>query len=179
MEAEDFMKSITGLIAICIFMLSITGCGPEKKATETVYSGQKSVNDFEDVLEQNPNGVLANRNGKEMRTQIISFQFVEGNNVYFCTGSEKPLYQQLIKFPYVSYCTYPDDFEPVLSLNGKVVFTDDIALKERVFNGTGYASQFIKYHYQTVDNPNLKLFYIDVDEIETYDSSGVNVYKTR
>ena len=174
------MKSITGLIGVvCILMLSVTGCETEKKATETVYAGQKNASDYENVLEQNPNGVLANRNGKDMRTQIISFQFVEGNNVYFCTGSEKPLYQQLVQFPYVSYCTYPDDFEPVLSLNGKVVFTDDATLKERVFNGTGYASQFIKNHYQTIDNPNLKLFYIDVEEIETYDVNGANVYKTK
>ena len=174
------MKSMIVLAGVmCIFMLSTTGCATEKRATETVYSGQKSVSDYENVLEQNPNGVLANRNGNAMRTQIISFQFIEGNNVYFCTGSEKPLYQQLIQFPYVSYCAYPDDFEPVLSLNGKVVFTDDRALKERAFNGAGYASQFIKNHYQTVDNPNLKLFYIDVAEIETYDVNGANVYKTK
>jgi len=174
------MKKMIGLAgAVCVLMFSAAGCAPEKKATETVYAGQKSVNDFENVLEQNPNGVLANRNGQALRTQIISFQFVEGNKVYFCTGSEKPLYQQLVQFPYVSYCAYPDDFEPVLSLNGKVIFTDDAALKERVFNGSGYASQFIKNHYQTVDNPNLKLFYIDVEEIETYDVNGANVYTTK
>jgi len=164
---------------ICVLMFSMAGCAAEKKATETVYSGQKSVNDFETILEQNPNGVLANRNGREMRTQIISFQFIDGNKVYFCTGSEKPLYQQLLKYPYVSYCAYPADFEPVLSLNGKVIFTDDRALKERVFNGTGYSSQFIMNHYQSVDNPNLKLFYIDVEEIETYDFSGAKVYTTK
>jgi len=173
------MKSRAGLVVACIVMLLMMGCAPEKKAAETVYAGQKSVNDFETILDQNPNGVLANRNGESLRTQIISFQFIDGNKVYFCTGSEKPLYQQLLKFPDVSYCTYPDDFEPVLSLNGKVIFTDDRALKERVFNGTGYSSRFIMNHYKSIDNPNLKLFYIDVVEIETYDSSGANVYRTK
>ncbi|GMO47442.1 MAG: pyridoxamine 5'-phosphate oxidase family protein [Termitinemataceae bacterium] len=131
------------------------------------------------MLEQNPNGVFANNNGEQIRTQIISFQFVEGNKVYFGTGSEKPLYQQLIRFPYVSYCTYPDDFEPVLSLNGQVVFTDDKALMERAFNGDGYASRFLRNHYKTLDNPNLKLFYIDVEEIEIYDSDGAKIYKAK
>jgi uncharacterized pyridoxamine 5'-phosphate oxidase family protein len=97
--------------------------------------------------------------------------------VYFCTGSEKPLYEQLLSFPYVSYCTYPEDFEPVLSLNGKVVFSDDAALKSRAFNGTGYASGFVRNHYKSLDNPNLKLFYIDVEEVETYDSDGAKMYR--
>ena len=168
-----------GLMALVIFSTSGCNCNNTKKATETFYSGIKSASDYADLLEKYPNGVLANQNGENIRTQIISFQFVEGNRVYFCTGSEKPLYEQLVQFPHVSYCTYPEDFEPVLSLNGKVVFSDDNSLKERVLNGTGYASQFIKEHYKSADNPNLKLFYIDVDNIETYDYSGANVYKTK
>ena len=164
---------------IFVIVLSLTGCASVKEATQTVYSGQKSVSEFTGVLEANPNGVLANRNGEKMRTQIISYQFVEGNRVYFCTGSEKPIYEQLLKFPFVSYCCYPENFEPVLSLNGKVVFTDDKALMERAFNGTGYASGFIRRHYQTIDNPNLKLFYIDVDIIETYSNDGPKVYMTK
>jgi len=173
------MKNLTRVAILCICILSLIACESVKKETETIYSGQKNVSEFENVLEQNPNGVLANRNGEKIRTQIISYQFVEGNNVYFCTGSEKPLYEQLLKFPYISYCTYPSDFEPVLSLNGKVIFTDDSALKECAFNGVGYASQFIRNHYKSVDNPNLRLFYISVDEIEIYDSSGARVYKTK
>ena len=167
-----------GIMALVIFSISGCNCNNAKKATETFYSGIKSAGDYTDILETNPNGVLANRNGENMRTQIISFQFVEGNRVYFCTGSEKPLYEQLVQFPHVSYCTYPEDFEPVLSLNGKVVFSDDSSLKERVLNGTGYASQFIRNHYKSADNPNLMLFYIDVDEIEIYDYSGAYVYRT-
>jgi uncharacterized pyridoxamine 5'-phosphate oxidase family protein len=163
----------------CLLILLLMGCATVERVTETVYSGKKSVTDYENVLEQNPNGVLANRNGEQIRTQIISFQFIEGNKVYFCTGSEKPFYEQLLAFPYVSYCAYPDDFEPVLSLNGKVFFSDDSSLKNRAFNGTGYAGMFVRNHYKNVDNPNLKLFYIDVDEIEIYDSDGARVYTTK
>jgi uncharacterized pyridoxamine 5'-phosphate oxidase family protein len=31
--------------------------------------------------------------------------------------------------PYVSFCTYPQGFSPVLSVNGKVVFVEDLTLK--------------------------------------------------
>ena len=173
MKGKVFFKAIVSLM--CVF--SMAGCASTQKAGQ-VYDGIKGVNDFIGVLENNPNGVFANRSGGHLRTQIITYQFIIENRVYFCTGSEKPFYGQILKFPYVSFCTFPNDFEPVLSLNGKVVFSDDITLKERVINGSSYGSQFIKRHYQTADNPNLKLYYIDVEEIEVYDKNGAKIYKT-
>ena len=168
------MKNLVLMTAcmVCLF----AGCSAEKAQ---LYDGDKSAASFAEILEQNPNGVLATRNGGRLRTQIMSLQFVEGNRAYFCTGSEKPLYEQLRQFPEVSYCTWPQDFEPVVSLNGKVVFTDDAALKARVFSGTGYASDFIRRHYKSVDNPNLKLFYIEAEVIETYGEGGPKVYKAK
>lgn len=98
--------SLAGLAGItCALLLSTAACSAGKNAVEPVYTGTKSVSDFAGVLEQNPNGVFANNNGEQIRTQIISFQFVEGNKVYFGTGSEKPLYQQLIRFPYIPIMT--------------------------------------------------------------------------
>jgi uncharacterized pyridoxamine 5'-phosphate oxidase family protein len=132
----------------------------------------KSLAAFLPVLEKHRNGVLANVNGKTLRTQIITFSFVEGRKAYFCTTSDKPLYEQLLADPRVSYCAFPPDFEPVLSLNGNAVFEEDRALKERALNGNSYS----KRHFKTVDNPLLRVFYIDVKEIETYGSEGPNVY---
>ena len=169
----------TFCLVIAIFFL--TSCQDDQRSIEmpeTVYDGVRSASDFADLLEAYPNGVLANRTGEHLRTQVMSFQFVEGNKVFFCTGSEKPLYAQLRAFPNVSYCIFPEDFEPVLSLNGQVVFTDDSELLDRVFAGTNYASEFIRRHYGTADNPNLRLFYIDVIEIETYEYSGPRIYRT-
>lgn len=173
------MRRSVVVFAPCILCVLFAGCAKEEAVETASYFETNDISTFVSVLQENPNGVFANRNGKKMRTQIISFQFAEGNKIYFCTGSEKPLYEQLVTFPYVSYCTYPEDFEPVLSLNGKVVFTDDSRLKERAFNGSGYGSQFIQNHYKTIDNPNLKLFYIDVEEIETYDSEGAKIYRVK
>jgi uncharacterized pyridoxamine 5'-phosphate oxidase family protein len=173
------MRRNVGVFVSCILCVLFTGCAKEEAVGSVFYLDISDISAFVAVLQENPNGVLANRNGNKLRTQIISFQFVEGNKIYFCTGSEKPLYEQLVRFPYVSYCTYPEDFEPVLSLNGKVIFTDDGKLRERVFNGSGYGSQFVRNHYKTKDNPNLKLFYIDVEEIETFDSEGAKIYRIK
>jgi uncharacterized pyridoxamine 5'-phosphate oxidase family protein len=157
-----------------IIWLSVTGCtkpnGVPQKDLET-----GNLGDFVHILEKYRNGVLANRNGENLRTQIITFSFAEGNRVFFCTTSDKPMYTQLVKFPYVSYCTYPEDFEPVLSINGKVVFIEDKALKERALESNYYAKQ----NFKSADNPLLRVFCIEAREIETYSSDGVKIYAVR
>jgi len=64
----------------------------------------------------------------------------------------------------VSFCTFSKDFAPVLSVNGKVVFTEDLSLKGRALD----ENPLIKGIYNTPDNPIFKLFYIDTEEIDTF-----------
>lgn len=60
--------------------------------------------DLEKILRENPNGVLATRNGDGVATRIFQFLFMEdGNKVYFCTESDKPVYRQLTANPKVSF----------------------------------------------------------------------------
>jgi uncharacterized pyridoxamine 5'-phosphate oxidase family protein len=120
--------------------------------------------DYVAILKANPAGVLATQDGKGVRTRVFQFLFADGNKVYFCTSSEKPVYKQLQANPNVSFCTYPADFNPVLSVNGKAVFVDDIALKTRALN----ENPPIKGIYKTADNPVFKIFYIEVTEVETF-----------
>ncbi|WNY27027.1 pyridoxamine 5'-phosphate oxidase family protein [Methanolapillus ohkumae] len=120
--------------------------------------------DFAAILKENPNGVLATQDGKKVCTRVFQFLWVDENKVYFCTGSEKPVYAQLMANPNVSFCTYPKDFAPVLSVNGKVVFVDDRALKTRILEENAH----IKNIYKTPDNPIFKSFFIDVEEIKTF-----------
>ena len=48
--------------------------------------------DLEKILRENPNGVLATRNGDGVATRIFQFLFMEdGNKVYFCTENDKPV----------------------------------------------------------------------------------------
>ena len=158
-----------------IFAFLLTGCATKPDTTAQMDFEVKSLSEFVHILREHPDGVLANRNGERLRTQIITFSFVEGNRVFFCTTSNKPIYEQLLAFPEVSYCTFPEDFEPVLSLNGKVVFIEDRALKERALESNYYA----KRNFKDVDNPLLRVFCIDVELIETYSREGAKIYSAR
>jgi uncharacterized pyridoxamine 5'-phosphate oxidase family protein len=119
---------------------------------------------FTEILKANPNGVLATKDGTGVKTRIFQYLFADGNKIYFCTSSEKPVYAQLKANPNVSFCTYPQNFTPVLSVNGKAVFVDDLALKTRALD----ENPGIKDIYKAPDNPTFKIFYIDVKEVETF-----------
>ena len=94
-------------------------------------------------------------------TRIFQFLFMEdGNKVYFCTESDKPVYRQLTANPKVSFCTSAKDWNPVLSLDGGAVFVDDMALKRRTLE----EYPLIRDIFKTADNPLFKLFYLEVQE---------------
>ena len=169
-------KIVTCLLTAFILTIIMPGCGgSESKTAEESDLEPRNLSEFTWLLETYRNGVLANRNGEKLRTQIITFSRAEENRAYFCTTTNKPMYTQLVAFPYVSYCAYPEDWEPVLSLNGKVVFVEDRETKERVLESNYYA----KNNFGSVDNPLLAVFYIDVEEIETYSTEGAFVYAAK
>lgn len=120
--------------------------------------------DFITILEKTPNGVLATHDGAKLKTRVFQYLFAEGNKVYFCTNSEKPVYAQLQANSNISFCTYPADYAIVLSINGKAVFDEDMALKTRALD----ENPLIKGLYKTPENPVLKIFHMDVDEVETF-----------
>ena len=129
--------------------------------------------DYAAILKNNPVGVLATQDGTGVRTRVFQYLFSDDNKVYFCTSNQKPVYNQLQANPNVSFCTYAADFNPVLSVNGKAVFVDDIALKTRALE----ENPPIKGIYNTPDNPIFKIFYIDVKEVETFNfAEGPKTY---
>lgn len=132
--------------------------------------------DFISILSKNPNGVLATQDGQKVKTRVFQYLFASENKVYFCTGNDKPVYEQLNKNPEVSFCTYSPDFSPVISVNGKAVFVDDMNLKKRTLDENPH----IKSIYKSADNPIFELFYIDVEQIDTFSfSDGPNTYKLK
>jgi uncharacterized pyridoxamine 5'-phosphate oxidase family protein len=126
--------------------------------------GKGKMFDYVSVLKANPNGVLATQNGEGTGTRVFQFLFSDGKKAYFCTNSQKPVYGQIAKKPNVSFCAYPANFDPVVSVRGEAVFVDDIALKTRALD----ENPSIKGIYGSPDNPVFKLFYIDVKEVETF-----------
>jgi uncharacterized pyridoxamine 5'-phosphate oxidase family protein len=164
-----------GLISACGTTSGTTEEGMEKYVplTEELHAS------FIEVVTQYPNGILAfpERSGlfqrPRLRTGIITFQFAEENRIYFCTNSKKSWYKSLKNNPPVSYCTYAADFEPVLSFNGKIVFVEDMALKARLIASNTH----LKRLFETPDNPVFKVFYINVENIETYGADGALIYE--
>ncbi len=120
--------------------------------------------DYIKILTENPNGVMATKDGDMLKTRVFQYLFSEGNKAYFCTNSTKPVADQMRQHPYVSFCTNLQNFCPVLSINGKVTFSDDEVLKKRAID----ENPSIKQIYGTAQNPVFTLLYIDVEEIETF-----------
>ena len=120
--------------------------------------------DYAAALEKNPKGVLATQDGHGVRTRVFDCLFTAGNKAYFCTSSEKQVYAQLQANPNVSFCTYPAHFNPVMSIYGKAIFVDDLALKTRVFE----EKPKLKSRFGTLDNPIFKVFFIDIVEVATF-----------
>lgn len=120
--------------------------------------------DYIKILTENPNGVMATKDGDMLKTRVFQYLFSDGNKAYFCTNNTKPVANQMKEHPYVSFCTNLQNFCPVLSINGKVTFSDDAALKERAIA----ENPSLKQIYGTASNPVFTLLYIDVEEIETF-----------
>ncbi len=120
--------------------------------------------DFSAVLQASPLGVLATIDGEKIRTRMFQALFTEGNKVYFCTSNQKSVYQQLQLNSYATFCTHPQDFSPVLSIHGKAIFVDDNALKARILD----ENPGIKKNYESSDNPAFTVFYLEVEEVETF-----------
>lgn len=120
--------------------------------------------DYISILKANPNGVMATQDGKNVKTRVFQYLFSAENKVYFCTSNEKPVFRQIKANPQVSFCTYPPNFAPVVSVNGRATFVDDSALKTRALE----ENPGIKAIYGGAENPAFEIIYIDVDEVETF-----------
>ena len=120
--------------------------------------------DYEAILRADPNGVLATQDGKEVKTRVFQYLYSIGGKPYFCTGSQKPVYAQLMANPNTSFCTMASDCHSFLSVNGKAVFVEDMALKARALD----ENPGIKGIYKSPDNPAFKIFYIEVSDVDTF-----------
>lgn len=120
--------------------------------------------DYMAILKDYPAGVFATQDGEKVKTRVFQYFHIDGNKVYFATSNQKPVFEQMQKNSNVSFCVYAENFNPVLSVNGKAVFVNDLSLKKLAFE---MAPSMIDI-YQSPENPIFEVFYIDVEEIETF-----------
>jgi uncharacterized pyridoxamine 5'-phosphate oxidase family protein len=105
-------------------------------------------------------------NGKP-KVRPFQFMLEDGGKLYFCTSNEKQVYKEIQKQPCVELCASGENFS-WMRLSGKVVFSQDLAIKSKVQE----VNPFVKSIYKTPDNPAFEVFYLDEATATIADFSG-------
>ncbi len=122
------------------------------------------MQNYQEFLTQNPNGVMGTVENGEARTRTFQVLWVEGNQVYFCTGNHKPVCKQMKENAIVSFTALDVDTFESVSITGKAVFIDDLAGKTRALE----ENPGIQDIYKTPDNPVFELLYIEVSNVSSF-----------
>ncbi|WP_219970616.1 pyridoxamine 5'-phosphate oxidase family protein [Methanospirillum lacunae] len=101
------------------------------------------------------------------RVRPFQFQFESDGKLFFCTAKTKDVYNQLTKNPAIEFVATSPEYV-TMRVSGKVTFTDDKNLKEKILSG----NELIKTIYQTSDNPVFTLFYLDHGSVKISTMTG-------
>lgn len=95
--------------------------------------------------------------GQDGNPKVRPFQFMyeEDNKIWYCTANTKEVYKELQKHPYVEISAMGGQLSWI-RLSGKVVFSDSLAAREKVFE----VSPMVKELYKTAGNPAFEVFYL-------------------
>lgn len=104
-------------------------------------------------------GALATIEDEKPDVRPFQFQFLHEGNFYFCTSNNKNVFNQIRKSPYAAFTTTNEN-KVTVRISGKVVFVNDLQLKEKVIN----QQINIKNIYESADNPIFELFCIEPTE---------------
>lgn len=119
-------------------------------------------------LNENPMGCLASLDDGKPRVRPFGFMLAEKDKLYFCTSTEKDVYKQLRKNPFIEFSSMTKDFSRWLRINGQIKFSDDKKIKEKVID----SQSLVKSIYKTADNPIFTIFFIEYGSASISDFSG-------
>ena len=102
------------------------------------------MNEVVNFLQENPVQYLATvgRDGKA-KCRPFMFCFEQDGKLWFCTNNTKDVYKDIQNNPYIEVCVSSPSYEWI-RLNGKVVFENNMAVKEGCMN-----NPIVKGQYQT------------------------------
>lgn len=125
------------------------------------------MNEVVKFLTENPVQYLATvgRDGKA-KCRPFMFCFERDGKLWFCTNNQKEVYKDLQQNPYVEISVSSPAFAWI-RLNGKVVFEENLAVKEGCMN-----NPIVKSQYQTARNPIFVVFYLQDAKAVIADFSG-------
>jgi len=104
------------------------------------------------------------------KVRPFQFMFEEDGKLWFCTSNQKRIYTELVEQPHVELCASGENMS-WLRLGGKVVFSDSLEVKEKIFD----LSSIVRDVYKTKDNPDFVIFYLN--EVSASISSFVEPVK--
>lgn len=126
------------------------------------------MNEIIKFLKENPVQYFATV-GLDGKAKVRPFQFMleEKGKLYFCTSNQKEVFSEIEKNPYVEICSSNPSFAWI-RLSGKVVFSNDLNIKEKVLN----ASELVKSIYKEASNPIFEVFSLEDGKAVIADFSG-------
>lgn len=109
-----------------------------------------------EFLQANPVQYLATigRDGKA-KCRPFMFCFEKDNRLWFCTNNQKDVYKDMQANPEVEVSVSTPTYAWI-RLNGKVVFENNMAVKEECMN-----NPIVKGQYNSANNPIFEVFYLE------------------
>ncbi len=125
------------------------------------------MNEVVKFLTKNPVQYLATvgRDGKA-KCRPFMFCFEKDGKLWFCTNNTKDVYKDMNENPYVEVSVSSPTYAWI-RLNGKVVFENNMAVKEACMD-----NPIVKGQYNTADNPIFEIFYLADAKAVIADFSG-------
>ena len=99
---------------------------------------------------------LATCDGDQARVRPFGSVMAYEDKIWFCTGNNKPVYDQLVAYPKVEICALQENGD-WLRLCGKAVFSDDMGAKKAMFE----ADESLPEIYGSPEGKEFVVFYLD------------------
>lgn len=111
---------------------------------------------------------IATTDAGNPKVRFFSFKMYENGKLYFLTSKQKNVYKELAQNPAIEICSMPNEQSEWVRVNGKVSFVDDLELKKKAFS----MLPLLEKAYQTPENPEVIMFYIESPENTKYSMAG-------
>ena len=92
------------------------------------------------------------------------------NKLYFYTAKDKNLYKHISNHSGIELSSCNNDGSAWLRIRGNAKFSDDLKVKEAMFN----KYELVKNIYKDIHNPNFAVFYLENISVNLRDFNGKN-----
>ena len=122
-----------------------------------------------DFLNANPKGWLATIDENGMpRNRPFLFLLDLHNRLFWGTDNTKEVYRQLMTHPYIEFGSTSTNFVTI-RIRGEVLFSENREVKRIAWE----KYELLKKIFETDDNPNWEVFYMEHGEAVINDFSGM------